>query len=78
MNNRNRNKKTWNAVIKKGKISMVKYVRLIFEEEVEDNATDEEIVERIRKAIENYTSGFGVSIDDIEISEAPYMRDGDV
>lgn len=54
---------------------MVKYARLIFEEEIDDKATDEEIVERLRKVIENYTSGFGISIDDIEISEAPYMRD---
>ena len=57
---------------------MVKYARLVFEEQIDDNATEEEITERIRKAIENYTGGFGVSIDDIEISDAPYMRDGDV
>lgn len=62
----------------KGEIYMVKYARLIFEEEVDNEATDEEIVERIRKQIENYIRGFGVSIDDIEISDAPYMRDGDV
>lgn len=53
---------------------MVKYIRLVFEEEVDDGATDEEITERIRKAIENYITGHGVSIDDIEISDYPYMR----
>ena len=57
---------------------MVKYARLIFEEEIDDNDTEEEISEKIRKVIENYIGGFGVSIDDIEISETPYMRDGDV
>ena len=57
---------------------MVKYARLVFEEEIDDKATGEEIAERIRKAIENYIGGFGVNIDDIEISEFPYMRDGDV
>lgn len=57
---------------------MVKFARLVFEEEIEDNATDEDIVERIRECVENYISGLGVSIDDIEISAYPYMRNGDV
>lgn len=57
---------------------MVKYARLLFEEEIDDNATEEEITEKIRIAIENYIKGYGVSIDDIEIAETPYMRYGDV
>lgn len=54
---------------------MVKYVRLVFEEEIDDNATEEEITEKIRVAIEKYIGDFGVSIDDVEISETPYIRD---
>ncbi len=54
---------------------MTKYARLVFEEEIEDNATEEEITEKMRVAIENYTKGLGVSIDDIEISEVPYIRE---
>ncbi len=53
----------------------VKYARLVFEEEIPVNATEEEITEKIRIAIENYTKGFGVSIDDIEISDTPYEKD---
>lgn len=57
---------------------MVKYARLLFEEEIGDNATEEEITEKIRIAVENYIKGFGVSFDDLEIADEPYMRDGDV
>lgn len=56
---------------------MEKFARLVFEEEVPEGATNEQIVEKIIKCIENYMK-YGVSIDDIEITEYPYMRDGDV
>ncbi len=53
---------------------MEKYARLVFEETISDGAADKEIVEKIMKAIENYIKD-GVNIDDIEISESPYMRE---
>lgn len=56
---------------------MVKYARLVFEEEIPDGTTGKEIVEKMKECIENYTKD-GVNIDDIEISDYPYMRDGDV
>lgn len=56
---------------------MEKYARLVFEEEIPEGATNEEIVEKIKVCIENYIKN-GVNIDDVEISESPYMRDGDV
>ncbi len=56
---------------------MKKYARLVFEEEIPENATNEEIVEKMKECIENYTKD-GINIDDVEISESPYMRDGDV
>lgn len=56
---------------------MEKYARLVFEEIIPDGATDKDIVEKIRNTIENYIKD-GVNIDDIEISESPYMREGDV
>lgn len=56
---------------------MEKYARLVFEEQIPDNATKEDIVRKMKAAVENYIKT-GVDIDDIEISESPYMRDGDV
>lgn len=53
----------------------VKYARLVFEEEIPANATEEDITEIIRKAIEEYIKGFGVSIDDIEIADTPYEKE---
>jgi hypothetical protein len=61
----------------KGEVNMEKYARLVFEEEILEGATSEDIVRKMRECIENYIKN-GVSIDDIEISESPYMRDGDV
>ena len=56
---------------------MEKYARLVFEEEIREGATDEDIIRIMKECIENYVKD-GVSIDDIEISESPYMREGDV
>ena len=56
---------------------MAKYARLVFEEEISEGTTKEEIIDKMEAYIENYIKN-GVSIDDIEISESPYMRDGDV
>lgn len=56
---------------------MEKYARLVFEEEIPEGATSEEIVRKMKECIEKYVKG-GVSIDDIEISQSPYMRDGGV
>ena len=56
---------------------MEKYARLVFEEDISEGATSEEIVEKMKRQIENYIKT-GVNIDDIEMSESPYMRDGDV
>lgn len=56
---------------------MEKYARLVFEVEIPGGTTSEEIVRKMKECVENYVKD-GVSIDDIEISESPYMRDGDV
>lgn len=56
---------------------MEKYARLVFEEAIPEDATKEDIVRKMKECTENYIKN-GVSIDDIEISESPYMRDGDV
>ncbi len=56
---------------------MGKYARLVFEEEIPEGATSEEIVDKLEEYIKNYIKE-GVSIDDIEISESSYMREGDV
>lgn len=45
---------------------MEKYARLVFEEEIPEGATSEEIVRKMKKCIENYAKD-GVS-----------MREGDV
>jgi hypothetical protein len=67
--------------IKKGEVNMEKnnekYARLVFEVENHEGTTGEEIVRKMKECVENYMKD-GVSIDDIEISEYPYMRDGDV
>lgn len=56
---------------------MEKYARLVFEVEILEGETNEEIVRKMKECVENYTKD-GVGIDDIEIAESPYMRDGDV
>ncbi len=56
---------------------MEKYARLVFEEAISENVTKEDIARKMKECIENYIKN-GVSIDDVEISESPYMRDGDV
>lgn len=56
---------------------MVNYARLVFEEEIQEGVTKEEIVRKMKESIENYIKD-GVNIDDIEISENSYMREGDV
>lgn len=56
---------------------MEKYARLVFEEEIPEGMTDDEIVNKMKECIENYIKN-GVKIDDVEMSESPYMRDGDV
>jgi len=60
-----------------GKINTEKYARLVFEEEIPEGTTSEEIVRKMKECVENYVKD-GVNIDDIEISESPYMREGDV
>lgn len=55
-----------------------KYARLVFEEEIPEGATNEEIVRKMKEHVENYIKDGVVSIDDMEITECPYMRGGDV
>lgn len=52
---------------------MTKYARLVFEEEIPEGATNEDIVRKMKKCVENYVKD-SISIDDIEISEHPYER----
>lgn len=59
------------------KINTEKYARIVFEEEIPEGATSEEIVRKMKECVDNYIKD-GVNIDDIEIAESPYMRDGDV
>lgn len=56
---------------------MEKYARLVFEEEIPENATKEEIVRKMKECIENYIKN-GVGIDDVEICEFPYVGCEDV
>lgn len=58
--------------------NMQKYARLVFEEEIPEGATNEEIVMKMKEHIEKYIKDGIVSIDDMEITECPYMRGGDV
>jgi hypothetical protein len=55
-----------------------KYARLVFEEEIPEGTTKEEIVRKMKERIENYIENCVISIDDMEITERPYMRGGDV
>lgn len=51
---------------------MVKYARVVFEEEIPDNASPEDALAILLKTIKNgpnYLSG-----EDVEISERPYER----
>jgi hypothetical protein len=51
---------------------MVKYARIVFEEEIPDNATAEDALAVLLKCMKNaptYLKG-----EDVEISEAPYER----
>jgi hypothetical protein len=51
---------------------MVKYARIVFEEEISDNTSSEEALAILLKTMKNspnYLSG-----EDVEISEYPYER----
>lgn len=52
---------------------MVKYARLVFEEEIPEGATNEDIVGKMKECVESYVED-GINIDDIEVSEYPYER----
>lgn len=52
---------------------MTKFVRLVFEEEIKDNATPEEALDVILKSVENYMFGHPKA-DDVEISSESYER----
>lgn len=57
---------------------MVKYARMVFEEEIPDNATPEDALRVLSKSMKNYLdiilSGDHPSTEDLEISEYPYKR----
>lgn len=54
-----------------------KYATLVFEIEIPEEATNEEIVKKMKEHVENYINNCVINIDDLEINERPYMR-GDV
>lgn len=65
----------------KGDVTMEtteKYARLVFEEEIPEGATNEEIVRKMKERIQNYIENCTISIDDMEITDRPYMKGGDV
>lgn len=51
---------------------MVKYARIVFEEEIPDDATSEYILALLLECMKN--AKLFLSKDDIEISECPYER----
>lgn len=53
-----------------------KYARVVFEEEISESATEEEVEEIMRNVIRNFESYDRLSIDDIEIYETPYTQNG--
>ena len=57
---------------------MVKYARIVFEEEIPDDATPEDALRILLKSAENYSrivlSGDHPSTEDVEISDYPYER----
>ncbi len=50
----------------------MKYARLVFEIEIEDNASDEEIEERIHDHISGYLGDTYITVGDMELSDTPY------
>ncbi len=50
-----------------------KYARVVFEEEISESATEEEVEEIMRNVIRNFEVN-RQSIDDIEIHEKPYAQ----
>jgi hypothetical protein len=55
-----------------------KYARLVFEEDIPEGTTKEEIVRKMKERVENYIENCVINIDDMEITDRPYMRGGDV
>jgi hypothetical protein len=57
---------------------MVKYARMVFEEEIPDDATPEEALRILSKSMKSYLdiilSGDHPSTEDLEISEYQYER----
>jgi len=52
----------------------VKYARIVFETEVEDNATDEEILDILEAHLGEFINNQW-GIEDVEIHESPYIGD---
>jgi hypothetical protein len=51
---------------------MVKYARIVFEDEIPDNATPEDAMKVVLKSVKNYLDH--PSEEDVEMSEYPYER----
>lgn len=54
---------------------MTKYARIVFEIEIEDNATDELIEEKMHDHMSDYLSNNYITVEDMEISETPYTKE---
>lgn len=52
-----------------------KYARIVFEEEIPEDASEDEITKIIAEAIEDFMMNSHMNIDDIEIHERPYIQD---
>lgn len=56
------------------KRSMSKYARIVFEIEIEEDATDKEILDTLEAHLGEFINN-PWSIDDIEIHDTPYIQD---
>lgn len=52
---------------------MVKYARMVFEVKVEDNESEEEVLDAMESTLINIISN-GWGMDDIEIHDKPYKE----
>jgi len=51
------------------------YARVVFEIEVEDDASDEEIEEQMHDHISGYLGDTYLTVSDMEFSDTPYTKD---
>ncbi len=53
----------------------MRYARIVFEVEIEDNASEEDIEVKMYDHVSGYLSDNCITIDDMEITETPYTKE---